>query len=344
MNAEKPVENTQEVPANPVDNMAEAAEAMFNFLDAEEAQPEVVTEQPEEDQDSQPVEDEEDTSEEQGEYEESEDEEYEPEDNREPEGNEEEVYTVTVNGEDIEVSLDELRNGYSRQADYTRKTQEISEERKKYEQASELMMQELQQTQAARQQYINTIGQFVNQGMANLKKYAGIDWARLKEEDPIEYVTKRDEFREEQEKIRQAHAIQQQAAQQQSQEFERMKADLINKETEKLRAAVPEWSSNEKRTELAGKLRTYATGMGYQKEEIDNLVDSRSVQVLLKAMKYDELMSAKPKKLKSKSKVVRPGSPKGKSTVSREKRAAKMNSLKQTGDVRTAASLIEDLL
>lgn len=39
------------------------------------------------------------------------------------------TYTVRVDGQDVEVTLDELRNGYSRQADYTRKTQELASER-----------------------------------------------------------------------------------------------------------------------------------------------------------------------------------------------------------------------
>lgn len=38
-------------------------------------------------------------------------------------------YTVKVDGQEIEVTLDELRNGYSRQQDYTRKTQELAAER-----------------------------------------------------------------------------------------------------------------------------------------------------------------------------------------------------------------------
>lgn len=38
-------------------------------------------------------------------------------------------YTITVDGEEIEVPLSELRNGYSRHADYTRKTQELASER-----------------------------------------------------------------------------------------------------------------------------------------------------------------------------------------------------------------------
>jgi len=41
---------------------------------------------------------------------------------------------VKINGEDQEVRLSELRNGYQRQADYTRKTQELSFQRKQVEQ------------------------------------------------------------------------------------------------------------------------------------------------------------------------------------------------------------------
>lgn len=42
-----------------------------------------------------------------------------------------ERYKVTVDGAEHEVTLDELRSGYSRQSDYTRKTQELAEARKR---------------------------------------------------------------------------------------------------------------------------------------------------------------------------------------------------------------------
>jgi len=40
------------------------------------------------------------------------------------------VYTVKVDGKEIEVTLDELQKGYSRTQDYTRKTQQVAETRK----------------------------------------------------------------------------------------------------------------------------------------------------------------------------------------------------------------------
>ena len=49
------------------------------------------------------------------------------------------TYTIKVDGEESQVSLDELRDGYQRQADYTRKTQELSAERDRLRQAESIV-------------------------------------------------------------------------------------------------------------------------------------------------------------------------------------------------------------
>ena len=50
-----------------------------------------------------------------------------------------ETYAVKVDGVDQEVSLEELRDGYQRQSDYTRKTQELASERKRLQQAEAIV-------------------------------------------------------------------------------------------------------------------------------------------------------------------------------------------------------------
>ena len=50
-----------------------------------------------------------------------------------------EAYTVKVDGEEREVSLNELRDGYQRQSDYTRKTQDLAAERKRLQQAEAIV-------------------------------------------------------------------------------------------------------------------------------------------------------------------------------------------------------------
>lgn len=52
---------------------------------------------------------------------------------------EEPGYVVKVDGEEQQVSLEELQNGYQRQADYTRKTQEIAAERERLLQAEAIV-------------------------------------------------------------------------------------------------------------------------------------------------------------------------------------------------------------
>lgn len=52
---------------------------------------------------------------------------------------EEPGYVVKIDGEEQQVSLEELQNGYQRQADYTRKTQEIAVERERLQQAEAIV-------------------------------------------------------------------------------------------------------------------------------------------------------------------------------------------------------------
>ena len=47
-----------------------------------------------------------------------------------PSDTNQELYKLTVNGEETEVTLEELKKGYSRQSDYTRKTEKLSQDRK----------------------------------------------------------------------------------------------------------------------------------------------------------------------------------------------------------------------
>tara|TARA_B100001094_G_C18193792_1_gene809152 strand:+ start:3952 stop:4671 length:720 start_codon:yes stop_codon:yes gene_type:complete len=49
------------------------------------------------------------------------------------------AYTVKVDGEEQQVTLEELQNGYQRQADYTRKTQEVAAEKERLQQAEAIV-------------------------------------------------------------------------------------------------------------------------------------------------------------------------------------------------------------
>ena len=319
-------------------SVTEAQEALLSLLEPEEETPETEEAQPTEVEESQPEEEDESFEEESEEEEASSD--------TDEEAEEDLLYAVTVNGEEQEVSLDELMKGYSRQSDYTRKTQEVSEQRKEFDAMKQQMAQEYQQIQAERQHYVQNLQSFMEGSMSGLDQFAEVNWDLLKETDPIEFVTKKEEFREAQEKMQRLqqdqYAAQQRGSAQAQQEHRRTLAE----EGAALVKAVPEWGDSEKKQEMAGNLRSYAMENGFTKEELDSLIDHRSILVLLKAQKYDKLQKTdvKSKKLKNKPRVVRAGSGVSRDATKSRQRSVQMKRLRGTGHIDDASALLEDFI
>jgi len=332
----------------PVDpgSVVEAQSAILSLLEPEEATPEALESAPTEDveesteetQDEPLEEDVLEESEEEAEEEESEEDEVE----EEPE-----VYAVKVDGEELEVSLDELVQGYSRHSDYTRKTQELASQRDEMAQMQQQWASEISQAQAERQQYMDALGQFVQNSVSGLEQFSNVNWEHLRETDPIAFVTKKEEYRDAQDRVRQAQEEQYRVSQQQQQEVAKMRQLAVQEEHTKLVKAVPEWNEPEKRNKMASELSTYAVEQGFSKEELKQLIDHRSLIVLMKAQKYDALQNSdvKAKKLKNKPKVIRAGKGTNKKADSQKaKRIASMKRLKETGHVNDSVSLFEDFV
>ena len=322
----------------------EAQEALLKMTEPEGETPETEEAEPTEEEESQPIEEDDSFEEEPEESEE----EYEEDDEGADELSEDEeepLFPVMANGEEIEVTYDELLRGYSRQSDYTRKTQEVSEQRKEFDAMKQNMAHEYQQIQAERQQYTQALQSLMEGSMAGIDKFANVDWEVLKETDPIEYVTRKEDFREAQERVqnlqREQHAAQQRYHAQSQQEHHRM----LQEETASLVNALPDWGDASKQPGIANNIRSYAMENGFTKEELNSLVDHRSILVLLKARKYDQLQNSdvRGKKLKNKPGVIRSGTGGDRKSDSKSRRAAKMKRLRGSGHVDDAASILEDM-
>jgi len=320
----------------------EAQAALLKMTEPEGETPETEEATPTEEEESQPVAEDESLEEETEEEEEPEGE----EESEETEGEEEEeLYAVTVNGEEVAVSLDELLSGYSRQSDYTRKTQEIAGERKGMEELQQQYNSQVAQIQQERQQYMDALQNIISSSAEGISQYADTDWDSLRESDPIEYVTKREELRQSQEKIQAMQREQYMAQQRQNEQTTQMRARIVQEEYGKLVEALPEWADEDKQKKLASEIRSYAGAQGFTEEELNSLVDHRSLLVLMKAKKYDQLQNSdvKSKKLKNKPKVIRSGTGTTNKGNSKSKRAVKMKRLQSSGHVDDAASILEDM-
>jgi hypothetical protein len=327
-------------------SITEAQSAFLGILEPEEVKPETEESDPTEnvEESTEETQDEplDEVSEEEFEEEESEEESEEDEGEEEPD-----VYAVKVDGDELEVSLDELISGYSRHSDYTRKTQEIASERSQLAEMQNHWANEITQAQAERQQYMEALGQFAQQSMDGLEQFNNVDWENLRQTDPIAFVTKKEEFREVTDNLQQLKAERDRSLQQQNQELSKMRSLAVQEEHKRLVAAVPEWNNKEKRDKMAGDLSSYALEQGFSQEELKELIDHRQFLVLMKAQKYDALQNSdvKSKKLKNKPKVIRAG--KGtnkKSDTAKAKRIASMKRLKESGHVDDSVTLFEDFV
>ena len=260
-------------------------------------------------------------------------------DNQQEQVSEPRTYTVKIDGKDTEVTEDELLSGYSRQADYTRKSQVLAEQRKK-------MDEELAATQQERQQYQSQLEQFNLQADSKLEEFKSVDWTKLKEEDPMEYALKRDQYRELQENKRLVAEEQQNLAQKQQAEMQTKWNEELARQQEVMAQRLPEWNDPEKGPKLKQNIKSFAMKKGFTEQEVDSLIDARSVDVLHKAMLYENLLEAKinQKKAKVVPKVQKPGTPSTKSEVNSEKVKQTRARLKKTGRVDDAALAIKSLM
>lgn len=315
-------------PAGSAKTVGEAANAFLGLMGGDEeaqAQPEAPAEEVI-DEVVEQTEIQEDLDEETEEYEE-------PEEEPTP------TYRVKVGKEEVEVPLDELLKGYSRTADYTKKTQELAENRKvvEAERAKILEASRLRDQYAER---LSVIEQMLNQ------TEKAEDLSVLKETDPIGYAVK---VAEQAEREKQLTAVRQErqrlAQQQQAEQSERLQAHLAQ-EAAKLRDAIPEMSDEIKGDTVKREIRDFAKSIGFSDQELAAVYDSRAVLTLYKAMQYDKLMKGKPevtKKVNQAPKMLKPGTstPEARET----EQVKKMRSqLRKSGNKNDAAKLFERFL
>ena len=246
------------------------------------------------------------------------------------------TYKVKVGKEEVEVPLDELLKGYSRTADYTKKTQEVAEARK----AVEAERQRIDEASRLRDQYAERLG-VIEQMLSQTEKAE--DLSALKETDPIGYAVRVAEQAEREKQLSAVRAEQQRLAQQQqTEQSERLKAHLAS-EAAKLREAIPEMGDEIKADVVRRDIREFAKSIGFSDQELASVYDSRAVLALYKAMQYDKLQKGKPqvtKKVQQAPRMLKAGTSTPESAEASETKKLKAK-LRQSGSKSDAARIFE---
>lgn len=245
-------------------------------------------------------------------------------------------YKVKIDGEEVEVTLDELQSGYSRQQDYTRKTQELAQQRKIIEQHQ----QELAQRDAIYAQLLPKLEAQLSADLANEP-----DWNKLYEDDPVGYVREKQLWDERKEKLKATQAENQRLQQEALVKQQQQLAQFVEYGQQKLLEIVPEWKNPEIAQQEKLAIRDYGINtLGYTPQEMDAIYDYRALLGLRNAWLNNKTVEATKKKPteKAPARVARPGAVTKVKSVAPAKRAKQR--LAKTGKTSDAAKVFEQML
>jgi hypothetical protein len=237
-------------------------------------------------------------------------------------------FKVKVNGQELEVTQDELVRGYQREQDYSRKTMELGEARKAHD----------TEVQAVRQER-ETYGKLLPQLRSYIEnQYGSKELEDLRDTNPGEWAARSQELREqhaatvaEEERLAEAEK------KHQADEFAAKRKAEMQTLAEKLPAL--------KDPKYAKALVEYIKGQGASADELEGLVDHRIWLAFDKARRFDALEARRPK-AQARAETVKTAQPGGgqrqQSKVTEITRSKQR--LAKTGRVQDAAAVFERML
>ena len=244
------------------------------------------------------------------------------------------TYKVKVAGQEFDVTLDGLRNGYSRDADYRRKTEELSHEKKQFMSESEKQRQDYSQK-------LNEMNQLLSNAQQELNsEISSSDLEALYDEDPAQAAKIEHRLRRKQEKL--ASALQKTQSEQKKQfdgylQMERTK--LVNK--------IPDFADPGKASNLKNNMRSHLAKYGFNDSEIAQVYDHRILMLVNDAMKFGNLQKAKPniaKKISKPSRTFSSGIKQDKNDVRSKNYREKLSRLKKSGSMKAAQDVFLDMI
>ena len=245
-----------------------------------------------------------------------------------------ELHRVKVQGQELEVSLDELKAGYSRDSDYRQKTHSLGMEKRDLETQKNSLRQTYDTRLSELNDLISTADQFVQQ------KQGGQDLAKLYQEDPTEAAKLDFQLRQEKQHIESLKATAREA---QNKQYE----TYLETQKELAATKIPEFSDPNKADSFKLNMRNTLRDYGFNDQEIGSLADHRFLMVAKDAMSFKSQKDKRPivsKKVANAPKVLKAGVAKSNVSSGREEVRNKIKTLRKTGHIRDAQSAIADMI
>lgn len=238
---------------------------------------------------------------------------------------------ITIDGEDYEVPAP-LKDAFMMKQDYHRKTAEVAAQRRALDEQIQLTQQQAQ----FQQQFNEQLGVISNID-AQLKQYEAVDWQTLQNNDPVQFVALKEQYRDLKDTrnyyTNDLNQKQQQSALQAQQHYAKLKEQGVKD----LQNSIKGWGE-----ERAREIRNFGMeSYGFHESELSSIIDPRMVKVLHDAYLYRKGASVSNKKVIGKPQI---GKPKAQVSQAKETTLQVRSALKKTGNDKLAARAIENLL
>jgi hypothetical protein len=186
---------------------------------------------------------------------------------------------IEIDGETL--SVEEIKLGYLRQGDYTKKTQAVAEQRKAAE----------DQTKS----YESTLSALLTASGADLSRFDNVNWEQAAVENPDQYKQAKAMYEQTQQTF---NFIKSQADEHQQRVQDQQQAMVKERATESLtvlKSTIPNWNND-----VYYSIGEYAKDtLGVSSEEFNGITDHRSITAMYKAMQFDRAKTETQKKVKA---------------------------------------------
>ena len=258
--------------------------------------------------------------------------EYEAADEQEADQVEPNTYSIKVDGENVEVTLDDLKRDYSGQQYIQKGMKQAAEARKQAEEAYNGLNQQ--------RESLNQLMQQVQQQGVMVQPTPPAK--ELLQNDPLGYIEADATYREDMGKFQ----VQQQQLNQQNEAMQQAQGQAskvhLQEQMSELTKAIPEFGDATKAAKMKESLLKQGMSEGYSSEEMSSIIDHRAMKVLHKAMLYDQMLKGEgnvQSKLKKARPLMKAGAKKQPDSMAKM-RVKKMSQLKKSGSIHDAAALL----
>ena len=222
-----------------------------------------------------------------------------------------------------------IKEALLRQADYTKKTQEVAEQRKAVEERAQV----LEQREKVSAQTFEKAVEF-REVQKQLAQYEKVDWTTLAQEDPARATQLNIAYQLLQREAQTKYGEWKQAEQQTQQLTEQSRQQMLVKAEQELKTRLPNFGP-----QVAEKIAKAGKEYGITDQELNSLIDPRYVHVLHDAMKWRALQAEKPKAMQKVVDAPQAIKPQATQPKPRTNQAA-LERLKQNGRVEDFAKFL----